>query len=81
MMEMILVIKRGGSQAEKDVFDINKGFEAADKFMESLKNKINREDNARERPYDEVRDLLDEAKSKLNKAKRALKLRKSRTYS
>ena len=37
--------------------------------MESLKNKINREDNARERPYDEVRDLLDEAKSKLNKAK------------
>ena len=34
------------AEAEKDVFDINKGFEAADKFMESLKNKINREDNA-----------------------------------
>ncbi len=64
------------AEAEKDVFDINKGFEAADKFMESLKNKINREDNARERPYDEVRDLLDEAKSKLNKAKRTLKFAK-----
>jgi len=61
------------AETYKAEFDIHKGIEAADKYVESLKAKIARENDAQERPFEEVRDLLDEAKAKLNKTKRTLK--------
>ena len=61
------------AEAHKADFDVYKGIDAAQKHIQSIKNKIAREEAMHEQPFEEVRDLLDEAKSKLNKTKRSLK--------
>ena len=61
------------AEAHKAEFYVYKGIDAAQKHIQSIKNKIAREEAMHEQPFEEVRDLLDEAKSKLNKTKRSLK--------
>ena len=47
------------AEAHKAEFDVYKGIDAAQKHIQSIKNKIAREEAMHEQPLEEVRDLLE----------------------
>jgi structural maintenance of chromosomes protein 6 len=62
------------AEALKDIADVHMGVEKFEAKIKQVKDKISREAQTHARPYEEVRDELEETKSKLNKRKRILEM-------